>query len=85
MIPFYIKPSLVTIPVSEHVSFSDEGLLLETFEFFEISQGSYQPLNFLLKYWVGCLLKFLRHTRLLYFFVYVSGLNLHIKMKPTVL
>ena len=29
------------------VSFSDEGPLLETLEFFEISHGSYQLLNFL--------------------------------------
>ena len=34
--------------VSENVSFSDDGPLLETLEFFEISHGSYQPLNFLL-------------------------------------
>ena len=32
---------------SEHVSLSDEGPLLETSEFFEISHSSYQPLNFL--------------------------------------
>ena len=32
---------------SENVSFSDEGPLLETLEFFEISHGSYQPSNFL--------------------------------------
>ena len=31
---------------SEHVPFSDEGPLLETVQFFEISRGSYQPLNF---------------------------------------
>ena len=30
----------------QHVSFSDEGPLLETLEFFEISQGSNQALNF---------------------------------------
>ena len=30
-----------------NVSFSDEGPLLETLEFFEINHGSYQPLNFL--------------------------------------
>ena len=29
----------------EHVSFSDEEPFLEKVEFFEISQGSYQPLN----------------------------------------
>ena len=42
-----MKPSPVATPISEHVSFSDEGPLLETLEFFEISHGSYQPLNFL--------------------------------------
>ena len=42
-----MKPSLVAIPFSEHVSFSYEGPLLETLEFFEISHGSCQPLNFL--------------------------------------
>ena len=47
MTPFRIKPSLVAPPISEHVSFSDEGPLLETLEFFEISHGSHQPLNFL--------------------------------------
>ena len=31
----------------EHVSLSDEGPLLETLEFFEISHGSYEPLNLL--------------------------------------
>ena len=45
--PFRIKPSLVAIHISEHVFFSDERLLLEMLEFFEISRGSYQPLNFL--------------------------------------
>ena len=34
-------------PVLERVSFSDEGSLLETLEFFEINHGSYKPLNFL--------------------------------------
>ena len=47
MTPFRIKPSLVVTPISEHVSFSDEGPLLETFEFFAVSHYSYQPLNFL--------------------------------------
>ena len=37
MTPFRIKPFLVTIPVSEHVSFSDEGLLLKTLEFLTIA------------------------------------------------
>ena len=32
----------------QHVSFSDQGPLLETLEFFEISQGSDQPLDLLL-------------------------------------
>ena len=31
----------------EHISFSDEGPLLETLEFFEISHASYQLFNFL--------------------------------------
>ena len=44
---FRIKPGLVVTPISEHVSFSDEGVLLETLEFLEISYGSCQPLNFL--------------------------------------
>ena len=48
MTPFRIKPSLVATLISEQVSFSDEGSLLETSEFFEISHGSYQLLNFLL-------------------------------------
>ena len=48
MTPFRIKPSLVATLISEQVSFSDEGPLLETSEFFEISHGSYQLLNFLL-------------------------------------
>ena len=47
MTPFRIKPDLVAIPISEHVSFSAEGLLIETLKFFEISHGSYKPLNFL--------------------------------------
>ena len=47
MTAFRIKSSLVAIPVSEHVSLSDEDPLLETLEFFSISYGSYQPLNFL--------------------------------------
>ena len=41
MTPFRIKLSLVAIPISEHVSLSDEGPLLETLELFEVSQGSY--------------------------------------------
>ena len=45
---FRIKPSLVATPISEHVSFSDEGPLLETLEFFEISHASYQPFNYIL-------------------------------------
>ena len=47
MTAFRVKPSLVATLISEHVSFSDEGPLLETLEFFEISHCSYQPLNFL--------------------------------------
>ena len=47
MNPSDIKHSLVAIPVSEHVSFSDEETLLETFKFFVISRGCYQPLKFL--------------------------------------
>ena len=47
MTPLRIKPSLAATPISEHVSFSDEGPLLETLEFFEISHGSYQSFNFL--------------------------------------
>ena len=42
---FCIKSSLVATPISEHVSFSDEGPLLETLEVFEISHASYQPFN----------------------------------------
>ena len=42
-----MKPSLVGTPISEDVSFSDEGSLLETLIFFAISHDSYQPLNFL--------------------------------------
>ena len=34
-------------PVSEHVTLSNEGPLLETLDFFAISHVSYQPLNFL--------------------------------------
>ena len=41
------KPGLAAIPISEHVSFSDEGPWLKMVEFFEISHGTYQPLNFL--------------------------------------
>ena len=37
--PFRIKPGPVSITISEHVSFSDEGPLLETFEFLTISLG----------------------------------------------
>ena len=44
---FRIKLGLVAIPISEHVSFSDEGPWLETLEFFESNHGSNQPLNFL--------------------------------------
>ena len=47
MTSFRIKPSLVATPILEHVSFSDEGPLLETLECFEINYGSYQPFNFL--------------------------------------
>ena len=47
MTPFRMKPSLVTISISERVSASDEGPLLETLGFFEISHDTYQPLNFL--------------------------------------
>ena len=43
---FHIKPSLVPTPISKHVSFSDEGPLLEMLQFFEISHGSYQNFNF---------------------------------------
>ena len=39
--------SSFAIPVSQQVSLSDEGPLLETWEFFVISDGSYQHLNFL--------------------------------------
>ena len=46
--PFRIKPGLVATRTSEHVSFSDEGPLLETLEFFPISYSSYQPSNYLL-------------------------------------
>ena len=42
MTPFRIKPGLVAIPIAEHVSFFDEGPLLETLEFSEISHGSYE-------------------------------------------
>ena len=45
MTPFRIKPSLVATPISEHVSFSDQGPLLEALELLVISHGSYQPLN----------------------------------------
>ena len=54
MTPFRIKPGPVAIPISEqcfffwrgeHVSFSNEGPLLETLECFEIGHCSYQPLN----------------------------------------
>ena len=45
--PFRIKPSLVATPISELVSFSAEGPLLETLDFFEISHGSDQPFSFL--------------------------------------
>ena len=47
MIPFRIKSSVAATPISAHISFSDEGPLLETSEFFEICHGNYQPLNFL--------------------------------------
>ena len=50
---------------TEHVSSSDEGSLFETLDFFEISHGSYQPLNLrarfnslrsilILYHWSGC-------------------------------
>ena len=45
MTPFRIKPSLVTIPLSEHISLCDEEPLLKTPEFFALSHGSYQPLK----------------------------------------
>ena len=35
------------VPVSEYVSLSDEGPLLETLELFTISNGGYQLLNYL--------------------------------------
>ena len=47
MTRFRMKPNLAAIPISERVSASDEGPLLETLGFFEISQDIYQPLNFL--------------------------------------
>ena len=47
MTPFRIKPNLVATPISEHVSFSDEGPLYETLGLLEISYDSYQPVNFL--------------------------------------
>ena len=47
MAPFRIKLNLVATRYSEYVSFSDEGPLLKTLEFYEISHGSYQPFNFL--------------------------------------
>ena len=43
--PFHIKPSLFATPISEHVSSSDEGPLLETLIFFEIRHSNYQPLG----------------------------------------
>ena len=54
------------------LSFSDEGSLLETLEFFEISHGSYQPFNFL------PLLSFITVYTALYFYcplllLYVCG------------
>ena len=42
---FRIKLSLVAIPVSEHVSLSGEGPLLETLEFLSISQSNDELLN----------------------------------------
>ena len=47
MTPFCIKTNLVAIPVSEHISLSDECPLLETLEFLLIGHGSFQQLNFL--------------------------------------
>ena len=44
---FEQRPFVRKKTCSEHVSFSDEELLLETLIFFEISYGSYQPFNFL--------------------------------------
>ena len=46
MTPFRTKPSLVATPISERF-FPDEGPLVETLIFIEISYGSYQPFNFL--------------------------------------
>ena len=43
MTRFGVKPSLVAVPVSKHVSLSEEGPLPEKLEFFMISYGSYQP------------------------------------------
>ena len=45
MTSFRMKPSLISTPILEHVSFSDDGSLLETLQFFDISQGSYKPLK----------------------------------------
>ena len=42
---FPIKSNLVATPVSEHVSLSDEVLLLETLEFLSTSHDSNQLLN----------------------------------------
>ena len=48
MTPFRLKPSLAALPISEHVSFSDGGPLLEALEFIKISHGmGHQSLNFL--------------------------------------
>ena len=46
MTPIRVKPGGVAISISEHGSFSDEGPLLETLGFFEVSHGGYQPLGY---------------------------------------
>ena len=45
MTPFCIKPGLVANLISEHISFTQERPLLEPLGFFEISNGSYHPVN----------------------------------------
>ena len=45
MTPFCIKLGLVANLISEHISFPHEGPLLEPLGFFEISSGSYHPVN----------------------------------------
>ena len=48
MTPSRIKPNLVATPIYFRTSFfPDQGPLLETLIFFEISYDSYQPFNFL--------------------------------------